>query len=487
MESTVGTGKIRPELMPLSYENRVVGKMGYFAMWLGIAVIIATFALGGDGVAHVKLGWVALACLLANIVCGFFITVTSDIALEHGIPFPVVMRLMFGMHGAALPVLCRGILGCIWFGIQSYYGAIAIDFIVHHFTGFSNWYICFLVFTALQVFNTAMGIKWIEAFANLAAPAIAIISVWIFVTLASRAQGLGIDIWNSTLSNGPGSALVTTSSVSLHVFIVVFFTNLSYWSTSSADSQSLAKFCKAPRNEPRWIVRNAVAICGQMIALPITQTFIIVIGGVSMLVAGDWNPITVLQKTASGSVLLVLLLLIILAQWSTNISANILTSSMTILGVFRRHLTFPKAVVLVGIISILSFPWELMARFGWLLNTMSAVYAPIVGITIVDYYVLRKRRINVPDLYIADGQFQYKNGWNFAGVIAMLCGGAASFVFGDYAYLAGLAVGGGLYYVLAKHWWFKLYPQAEIEEKWPDKYLGITVGHDWVVTRVDDI
>ncbi len=481
--------KVKPksELLPLSYEERTIGRGGYFAMWLGISVIIATFSLGGEGVQQIKLGWVVLACLLANVVCGLFITLTSDIALEHGIPFPVYMRVPFGTIGSALPTLCRGLLGCCWFGIQTYYGATAMSYIVAYFTGFNNWYVCFLVFTALQVINTAMGIKAIEHFANFAAPCIAVISIWLFYQLSMRAQSEGIDIWNSVLAGGPGGMVTNTATVSLHVFVIVFFTNLSYWSTSSADSQSLAKFVKAPKNERRWWVRNAAAISGQMIALPITQTFCIVIGGVSMLVAGNWNPIEALRATASGAALLILLLLIVLAQWSTNISANLLPPAMTFLNIFRKYLTFPKAVIVVGIISVLTFPWELMARIGGFLNSMSAVYAPIVGITIIDYYVLRKRRLNVPELYLVNGQYTGKKGWNYAGVIAMVCGSAASLIWSEYAYGAGLITGAILYYILAKYWWYKKYPQPEFADDTDEQFLGITVGRDWIIDRIEDM
>ena len=478
---------MKSELLPITHAERSVGKRGYFSMWLGIAVIIATFALGGDGVQQIKLSWVVLACLLANVACGFFITLTSDVALEHGIPFPVYMRIPFGTIGAALPTLCRGLLGCCWFGIQTYYGATAMSYIIAYFTGFNNWYVCFLLFTLVQVVNTAMGIKAIETFANLAAPCIAVISIWLFFQLSGQAADRGIDIWNSVLVGGPGGDLTTTASVSFHVFIIVFFSNMSYWSTSSADSQSLAKFAKAPQYERRWWVRNAVAVCGHMIALPITQSFCIVIGGVSMLVAGNWNPIEVLQTTAGGSALIVLLLLIVLAQWSTNISANLLPPAMTFLNVFRKYLTYPKAVFIVGIISVLTFPWEIMARLGGLLNSMSAVYAPIVGITLVDYYVFRKRRINVPELYLVKGQYSYANGWNFAGVISMILGAVSSFVFGLYAYGAGLIVGAICYYFLGKYWWYKKDPQAEFEDGTDDQYLGTTVGRDWIIDRIEDM
>lgn len=467
------------ELLPISHENRIIGKRGYFSMWLGIAVIIATFSLGGEGVQQVKLGWVALACLLANVLVGFLMTLTGDVGVEHGITFPVYMRAPFGRIGASFPIICRAVLGCIWFGIQSYYGATAMSYIINYMTGFNNWYVCFLVFTALQVANTAMGLKAIEKFANLAAPCIAIISIWMLYRLCTQAGDLGIDIWNSTLV--PGGGIVNTATVSFHVFILVFCTNISYWSTTTADSQTLARSTRVPKNERSWLLRNAVAICGHMIALPITQTFCIVIGGVSMLVAGNWNPIEALQTTASGTALLVLLLLIVLAQWSTNISANLMLPAVSFYNTFPKLLTYKRAVILVGIISVVSFPWEIMARIGGFLNAMSAIYAPIAGISIADYYFLRKRRLNVPQLYESKGQFYGKNGWNLVGVISMAAGSAASLLISSYAYVAGLVVGGVLYYVLAKQWWFKIHRQAEIEEKWSDKYLGISVGREWKV------
>ena len=468
------------ELLPIRYEDRITGKGSYFAMWLGIAVIIATFSLGGEGVQQIKLGWVALACFLANVLVGFIMTLTGDVGVEHGITFPVYMRAPFGMKGAALPILCRAVLGCIWFGIQSYYGATAMNYIINYLTGFNNWYVCFLIFTAAQVINTAMGLKAIERFANFAAPCIAIISIWMFYRLSIQAQGAGIDIWNTVLAPGQGS--INTATVSLHVFFLVFCTNISYWSTTTADSQTLARTTKAPKNEKNWFARNAIAMCGHMLALPITQTFCIVIGGVAMLVAGNWNPIEALQQTASGGALLVLLLLIILAQWSTNISANMMLPAVSFHNTFPKLLTYRKAVILVGLISVLSFPWEIMARIGGFLNAMSAIYAPIAGISVVDYYLFRKRRLNVPELYKEKGQFYGEGGWNLSGVISMAAGFAASLLIAKYAYLVGFFTGGIVYYILNKVWWMKVHKQAEIEENFDEKYLGLSVGHEWEIS-----
>ena len=45
----------------------------------------------------------------------------------------------------------------------------------------------------------------------------------------------------------------------------------------------------------------------------------------------------------------------------------------------------------------------------------------------------------------------------------------------------GFVVGAGTYYVLAKYWWFKKYEQAEMLDPSDEKYLGITVGRDWMI------
>lgn len=466
------------ELLPLPYAERTASKWSYFCMWIGISVIIATFSLGGEGVQNIKLGWVALACLLANVLCGLIMTLTGDVGVEHGITFPVFLRAPFGRIGASLPIICRAIMGCIWFGIQSYYGATAMTYIIAYFTGFNNWFIIYLLFVFVQTFNVAMGFRAIEKFSNFAAPCIVLISVWMIYTLFGQAADRGIDVWNSIVV--PGAGLSTTATLSLHVFILVFFTNLSYWSTTTADSQTLSRNTKAPKNERNWFRRNAVALVGHCIALPITETFCIVIGGVSMLVAGNWNPVEVLQSTASGTALLILLLVIVLAQWSTNAAANMMLPAVSFHNTFPKLLTYKRAVWLCGIIAAFTFPWEIMARIGGFLNIMSSIYSPIAGICVVDYYLIRKRRLNVPALYEDKGPYYYGNGWNLAGLISMVIGCGATFVFANYAYGAGFLVAAVIYYVLERYWWLPRFPQVEVNGQDED-YLGITVGREWKI------
>src|SRR5699024_8413361 len=175
--------------------------------------------------------------------------------------------------------------GTFWFGIQTYFGALAINYIVLNFTGFDNWFLWYLIFAAVQIFNTALGFKSIERFASIAAPSIIVISIYLYIKLEGIASGEGNNVW-TTIIGGEG-----TSSFVWHTFIILFFINMAYWSTNASDAQNLTREVKAPQFEKNWWKRNKNTLVGHMVALPLTQSFMIVIGGVSMIALGNWNPV----------------------------------------------------------------------------------------------------------------------------------------------------------------------------------------------------
>lgn len=458
--------------LPITHESRNVGMLGYFFVWVGMAVIIATFAVGGDGVSMMRLGWVLVACFIANIILGFFITLTGDIGVEHGLSFPVYMRAPFGIFGSYIPTLVRAILGAFWFGIQTYFGALAINYIALYFTGYDNWLLWYIVFAAIQVFNTAFGFKAVERFANIAAPSIIIISIYLYFKLEGAATDAGINIWNTVLGEGTGSFTMNT-------FIVLVFINMAFWSTAASDAQNITRHVEAPQFQHNWWRRNKNTIMGHMVALPLVQTAMILIGGVSMLALNNWNPIEAIQETASGFILVILLFLVVFAQWSTNAASNLLTPAVVFSDIFPK-VSYAMGVIITGIIGSVIQPWELMETLTVLLNAMSSVYSAIVGAVVADYYLIRKRKINVPDLYKQEGQFRYAKGWNAAGIIALVLGITTAQIFSSYAFFVGFAVSCITYYFLAKYWWFKKYEQSEIGDE-SDEYLGITAGRDWVL------
>jgi NCS1 family nucleobase:cation symporter-1 len=77
-------------------------------------------------------------------------------------------------------------------------------------------------------------------------------------------------------------------------------------------------------------------------------------------------------------------------------------------------------------IGVAIFPWKLLETAGGYLFTWltgySALLGPIAGILIADYFILRKSTLNIDALFQHTGEYCANNGWNMAGVTALVIG-----------------------------------------------------------------
>jgi NCS1 family nucleobase:cation symporter-1 len=475
MANGKGNSLISKEILPVKGAQRVISGYGFFNIWVGMAVIIATFLIGGNGIDSMSIWELAIAIFIANLVIAIIGSLSGDIGIEHGLSFAAYMRAPFGTIGVHLPAVSRGVVAAVWFGIQTYLGALAINYLVNSLTGFDSWVTWYVVFAIVQIVNTAMGIKAIDKFAVVAAPAIILISIWIFFRMNGMAADKGIDI--ATYS---GTGTSTT-------WLLIMIANMGFWSALAVDIPNITRYVKAPSNERSWFKRNINNFIPHITALPFVQTFMGVIGAVSVLGAGDWNPINVIQGTASGWTYVILLTMVILAQWSTNTAANLIPASLTFVNAGAKFkLSFVSGIVLAGIVGTLFQPWAILNDLFTYLGYYGAVLSAVAGIIICDYYVIRKRRLNVHDLYKEEGQFKYDGGINLAGILAWIIGGTLALYFMEYMYIVGFPAGFVAYYILMKGWYLKKHKQAEVESNYSDEFLGTTVGRDWEIEYQED-
>lgn len=459
---------IEESILPTHASQRSISAIGYAWIWVGIAVIIATYSLGATGIqGGFGLGSVLLVILLANLAVGTIMLLTADIGTEHGLSFAVYLRAPFGIHGTHFPAVSRGLVAAMWFGIQTYLGALALNGISEYALGFSNWFLWYALFAAVQVANTMLGIKSVERLAALAAPAIIAISVWMYFTLDGIAQTKGLNIWNYR-AEGQAS------------LIILFIANLSFWSTMAIDIPNLTRFVRTRTGTRRFTQRNRGVFVAQLLALPLTQAMIAGIGAVSYIATGNWNPIEVIQGDAQGAALIVLLILVVLAQWSTNNSANLIPAALTFVNLAPRAISYRLGVILAGIVGTLCFPWLILDNLFVFLGYYGAFLSAIGGIMVADYYAIRGRRLNVPALFDPEGQFRYVAGFNPAGLIAWLLAGAIAAWWSAYAFVIGFPLGFVFYVLLMRALVLPRHPQAELRTAQPDDFLAASVGQDWV-------
>jgi NCS1 family nucleobase:cation symporter-1 len=322
----------------------------------------------------------------------------------------------------------------------------------------------------VQTVNVALGIKAVERLASIAAPAILAIAIWMYFNLSGVAQTKGINIWTFA-GNG--------ESISL---LALFAANMAVWSALSVDIPNITRFV-ATEPTRNFFRRNRNVLVAQFFTLPTVQALIAFIGAVSFITTGNWNPVEVIQGQGTGLVLVILLIMVILAQWSTNMAANAIPAALAFVNAGAPRLSYKMAVVLSAVLATAVAPWALLENLFAFLSYYGGFIGAIGGIMVCDYYVFRRRHLNVPDLYRADGQFQYWRGVNPAGVIAWFGAAVIALIWLDIAFLLGFPIAFVLYYVLMKFWVLPRYKQVEIESNFDDRYLATSVGLNWVYHR----
>ena len=136
--------------------------------------------------------------------------------------------------------------------------------------------------------------------------------------------------------------------------------------------------------------------------------------------------VDVLTKMESEFALIVSMLAICIATLATNIAANVVSPANDFANVAPKTISFRVGGMITAFIGVLMMPWQLLASSGgyifvWLAG-YSALLGPIAGILIADYWLIRRTRLAVDDLYREHGSYTYRRGWNPAALVAFAAG-----------------------------------------------------------------
>jgi NCS1 family nucleobase:cation symporter-1 len=135
-----------------------------------------------------------------------------------------------------------------------------------------------------------------------------------------------------------------------------------------------------------------------------------------------WDPIDVLVRFRNPAVLVVAMAALCLATLATNIAANVVSPANDFSHLAPRWISFRTGGLITGLIGIAVMPWRLLADpsgyiFTWLVG-YSALLGPVGGIMIADYFVIRRRALDVAGLYDPDGPYRYTGGWSLVALLA---------------------------------------------------------------------
>jgi len=342
--------------------------------------------------------------------------------------------MSFGIKGAIISSLLRGIPAIVWYGFQSWIGATALNEIIKILSNgdFNNVFICFLILQFFQIVLSLYGfhaIKWVE---TLISVVILCALIYVFIILLNNHQEIIIDKWVNTEG---------TWGLPFCGFIMMFLGNYAAIFLSAADYSRELKSGFSNRKR------------GLLYFLPIfvAYGFIITIGVMLASVTGNSNPVKAFAIVVNNPyITIVVSSFIVLGTIAVNIVANIIPPAYVITLLTKAK--YKVAVTITGLLAIASFPWVLVQDtsakgLGLFILIYSAFLGPIVAILLVEYYLLRRQKIDVNTLYDNNGQFA---GFNPAAILAMLIGSAAAFYEVSLTWIVGFVVGGISYILLTK-------------------------------------
>jgi len=185
----------------------------------------------------------------------------------------------------------------------------------------------------------------------------------------------------------------------------------------------------------RYAATQKAQVAGQFIGLPATMmlysfvgifvTCAAVINFEDILIADDapWDPVSLIAKFKNPVVVIVAQIFMLIATLSTNIAANVIAPANAFSNLFPKKINFKIGGLITGIIGIIIAPWWLLNEISGFLIFVSGLLGPVLGILITDYFLIRKKRIELAELYKENGVYSYKNtGFNNAAIIALFLG-----------------------------------------------------------------
>ena len=461
------------DIAPTRAEVRTWTRWNVAALWVGMAICVPTYTLGGVLTAYfgLSVGEALWTILIANIVVLIPLTLNAFPGTRYGIPCPVVLRASFGIIGSNVPSLIRAIVACGWFGIQTLFGGIAIHLLLSAL--FDGWaalggtgeVIGFFIFWVANLTVVIRGSESIKHLESLAAPMLLVVALGLLVWAIPKVSMTEL---LAVPANRPEGASF------FGYFMAGLTAMVGFWATLSLNIPDFSRFARSQRAQ----------VAGQIIGLPLTMLLFaglgVVLTAASLELVGETvsDPINLIGRIDSPFWVVLAMLMIILATISTNTAANIVSPTNVFQNVAPKYINENKGVILTGLIGLALMSWELLKKLGWLdtevsleslysnwLIGYSSLLGPIAGIMLCDYFVLRRMRLDADALYDPNGIYGGINWRAITTLIVAVLPNLPGFInaatqkplfpaFFDqiysYAWFTGLGIAIILYFVLMR-------------------------------------
>ncbi|WP_017761381.1 NCS1 family nucleobase:cation symporter-1 [Pseudacidovorax intermedius] len=455
------------DLAPL--RQQTWGQYNIFAFWMSDVHSVGGYITAGSLFALGLSSWQVLVALLVGIVIvQFFCNLVAKPSQVTGTPYPVICRASFGVKGANIPAIIRGLIAVAWYGIQTYLASAAFmvlalhlfpnlapyaDVAQHGFVGLSTLgWVAFMVMWVLQAFVFWHGMEAIRKFIDWAGPGVYVVMAILCGWLVWKAGWKNIDLnLGGVKFEGWNALPVMLSAIAL---VVSYFSGpmLNFGDFSrygkSFDAVKKGNFWGLPVN---FVFFSLLTVITTAATLPVFGELIT-------------DPVHTVGKIDSTTAVVLGALTFMIATIGINIVANFVSPAFDFSNVAPQHISWRTGGMIAAVGSIFITPWNLYNNpevIHYTLDILGSFIGPLFGILIADFYLVRRQQVVVDDLYTMKptGSYWYSNGYNLKAVATMvpsalipiLCvlvpawRGAA-----NYAWFIGMGLGFVIYAVLSR-------------------------------------
>ena len=177
---------------------------------------------------------------------------------------------------------------------------------------------------------------------------------------------------------------------------------------------------------------------GNLLGLPLNIAFFALIAlfvtGGTMVVFGErlTNPTEIVGRVDNLTLTVIAALTFFVATVGINVVGNFVPPANDISNLLPSRISFRTGgLIAAGIAFFVGAFWvSVISQFGIdrFVNTLGALLAPAYGILIADYYLFRRRRLDIQQMFSSDpdGAYFYTRGWNSRAIAVFAVAAAFS-------------------------------------------------------------
>jgi len=446
----VGAGLVKPgydprlaneDLAPLKKQSW--SAYSIFAFWMSDVHSVGGYVTAGSLFALGLQSWQVLVALLIGImIVQLFTNLVAKPSQKTGVPYPVINRAVFGVKGANIPAIIRGLIAVAWYGVQTYLASAALNIIFLKFipgaaaladvtqSGFLGLstlgWISYAILWVAQALVFWNGMETIRRFIDWAGPAVYVVMIILAIYLVTTAVGMpgGWSNISLTLSEGVQLDFWTTVSTMLGAIALV----VAYFSGPMLNFGDFSRYGKSFK---------AVKV-GNIWGLPVNFLFFslltVICASATVPIFGELitDPIHTVERIDTPFAILLGGLTFVTATVGINIVANFISPAFDFSNVSPQRISWRMGGMIAAIGSVILTPWNWYNNadaIHYSLGILGALIGPLFGILIAGYYVVSRQRIAVDEMFTMSesGAYWFRNGYNpnavwtvvIAGVVAI--------------------------------------------------------------------